>query len=68
MRGQLAAAIPGQRAAQLHRQPADLDGERLRHGLGAAVGDLDHQQEARVALDQGGDVGVVRAPATPPRS
>ena len=56
----LFALIPGQVASQLLRQLADVLGERRNNSRRVLAGDLDEHREAGIALDEGGDVRVVR--------
>ena len=58
--GHLLTAIPGQGAAQLLRQFAHMFGERADHGCGVPARDLEKHHKAGMALDQRGDVRVVR--------
>jgi hypothetical protein len=55
------ALIPGQGTSQLLRQLADVFGQRSNDRRRVLAGDLDQHGEAGMALDQGGDVGVVRS-------
>ena len=57
----LFALIPGQGASQLLRQLADVLGKRSNNSRRVLAGDLDEHREAGIALDEGGDVRVVRS-------
>src|ERR1700688_443135 len=57
----LFALIPSQGASQLLRRLADVLGERSNNSRRVLAGDLDEHREAGVALDEGGDVRVVRS-------
>src|SRR6201987_841902 len=57
----LFALIPGQGASQLLRQLADVLGKRSNDSRRVLAGDLDEHREAGVALDESGDVRVVRS-------
>jgi hypothetical protein len=57
----LLAAIPGQRAAQLLRQFAQVFTERGYHGRRVLARDLKKHHKPRMALDQRDDVRVVRS-------
>src|SRR6202453_4788763 len=57
----LFALIPGQRASQLIRQLADVFGKRRNNSCRVLAADLDEHGEAGIALDEGGDVRVVRS-------
>src|SRR5215469_2089122 len=57
----LFALIPSQGASQLLRQLADVLGKRSNNSRRVLAGDLDEHREAGIALDQGGDVRIVRS-------
>ena len=57
----LFALIPGQGASQLVRQPADVLGKRSNNSRRILAGEFDEHREAGIALDEGGDVRVVRS-------
>ena len=57
----LFALIPGQGASQLLRQLADVPGKRSNDSRGVLAGDFDQHREAGIALDEGGDVRVIRS-------
>jgi len=59
--GQLQPPIPGERSEELFRKVTDLAGQRSDDADRVLAVDLDQQNEARVALDEGRDVGVVGA-------
>src|SRR6516225_7079180 len=57
----LFALIPSQGASQLLRQLADVLGKRSNNSRRVLAGDLDEHREAGIALDEGGDVRIVRS-------
>src|SRR5215471_7142020 len=57
----LFALIPGQGASQLLRQLADVLGKRSNNSRRVLTWDFDEHREAGIALDEGGDVRVVRS-------
>jgi hypothetical protein len=57
----LFALIPGQGVSQLVRQLADVLGKRSNNSRGVLAGDPDEHREAGIALDESGDVRVVRS-------
>src|SRR6516164_2569650 len=57
----LFALIPSQGASQLLRQLVDVLGKRSNNSRRVLAGDLDEHREAGIALDEGGDVRIVRS-------
>ena len=60
MVGQFLAAIPGEGFVKLTRQPSGLFDQRRDDAFGVFVGNLDQHHIPGMALDQRGDVAVLR--------